>query len=129
MLSLQNVSNRRCGTTSASSSTKKPSILVLMRHLSTSAPSQNSFGHNLVRRSDCTAATAASFTAEFAQLLTKVPGNVATDLQAFATHAGRSKIDTNDVMLLARRNEGLESILKEELDNLGKQKKGKAKDQ
>ncbi|OKL58453.1 hypothetical protein UA08_06153 [Talaromyces atroroseus] len=34
------------------------------------------------------------------------------DLEAFAKHAGRSTINVNDVMLLARRNEGLESILR-----------------
>ncbi|QKX55084.1 uncharacterized protein TRUGW13939_02176 [Talaromyces rugulosus] len=37
---------------------------------------------------------------------------VSQDLEAFAKHAGRSTININDVMLLARRNEGLESILR-----------------
>ncbi|KKK17191.1 apoptosis-inducing TAF9-like domain 1 family protein, partial [Aspergillus ochraceoroseus] len=34
------------------------------------------------------------------------------DLEAFAKHAGRSTINVSDVMMLARRNEGLESILR-----------------
>lgn len=38
--------------------------------------------------------------------------NVARDLEAFANHAGRSTINATDVVLLARRNEGLEEILK-----------------
>ncbi|OJJ62564.1 hypothetical protein ASPSYDRAFT_41249 [Aspergillus sydowii CBS 593.65] len=33
------------------------------------------------------------------------------DLESFAKHAGRSTINVSDVMMLARRNEGLESIL------------------
>lgn len=45
-------------------------------------------------------------------------GNIAVDLESFANHAGRSTIKTDDVMLLARRNDGLESILKECLENL-----------
>lgn len=39
--------------------------------------------------------------------------NVAVDLEAFAAHAGRTTIKTDDVMLLTRRNEGLESIMKD----------------
>lgn len=36
------------------------------------------------------------------------------DLEAFAKHAGRSTINTSDVLLLARKNEGLEDVLKQE---------------
>lgn len=39
-------------------------------------------------------------------------------------HAGRSTISTDDVMLLARRNEGLEVVLKSYVE---KQKSGKGK--
>ncbi|EED13449.1 apoptosis-inducing TAF9-like domain 1 family protein, putative [Talaromyces stipitatus ATCC 10500] len=42
--------------------------------------------------------------------------SVSQDLEAFAKHAGRSTININDVMLLARRNEGLESILRAFID-------------
>lgn len=45
-------------------------------------------------------------------------GSVATDLESFAKHAGRSTIKTDDVLLLARRNEGLESILKQKVDEI-----------
>ncbi|RMJ26479.1 hypothetical protein PHISP_02630 [Aspergillus sp. HF37] len=38
--------------------------------------------------------------------------NVGQDLESFAKHAGRSTVNVTDVMLLARRNEGLESILR-----------------
>lgn len=34
------------------------------------------------------------------------------DLESFAKHAKRSQINTDDVLLLARRNEGLETLLK-----------------
>lgn len=38
--------------------------------------------------------------------------NTSTDLKSFAKHAGRSNISTDDVMLLSRRNEGLETVLR-----------------
>ncbi|PKY09305.1 hypothetical protein P168DRAFT_315316 [Aspergillus campestris IBT 28561] len=41
---------------------------------------------------------------------------VSQDLESFAKHAGRSTINLSDVMLLARRNEGLESILRAFID-------------
>ncbi|EAW16321.1 CENP-S family protein [Aspergillus fischeri NRRL 181] len=41
---------------------------------------------------------------------------VSQDLEFFAKHAGRSTINVTDVMLLARRNEGLESILRAFVD-------------
>lgn len=55
--------------------------------------------------------------------LTCCAGNAAVDLESFAKHAGRTKIQTDDVMLLTRRNEGLEMILREELEELEKAKK------
>ncbi|RWQ92082.1 apoptosis-inducing TAF9-like domain 1 family protein [Paecilomyces variotii] len=41
---------------------------------------------------------------------------VSQDLESFAKHAGRSTINVADVMLLTRRNEGLESILRAFVD-------------
>ncbi|PYI32595.1 apoptosis-inducing TAF9-like domain 1 family protein [Aspergillus indologenus CBS 114.80] len=37
---------------------------------------------------------------------------VSQDLESFSKHAGRSTVNVTDVLLLARRNEGLESILR-----------------
>ncbi|KAF2862520.1 hypothetical protein K470DRAFT_173946 [Piedraia hortae CBS 480.64] len=48
--------------------------------------------------------------------------NAACDLEAFARHAGRSTICDKDVILLARRNEGLERVLSTTADEV---KKGK----
>lgn len=42
--------------------------------------------------------------------------SVAIDLESFSRHAGRSTITTDDVLLLARRNEDLHDILKEQVD-------------
>lgn len=47
----------------------------------------------------------------------------ATDLEAFARHADRSTINSKDVLLLARNNEGLEEILKEKAEAVKKRKK------
>lgn len=44
--------------------------------------------------------------------------NVAQDLEAFAKHGGRSKIDTKDVLLLGRRNPGLGGILQKRADEV-----------
>ncbi|CBF89155.1 CENP-S family protein [Aspergillus nidulans FGSC A4] len=43
------------------------------------------------------------------------------DLESFAKHAGRSTINVSDVMMLARRNEGLESILRTYIARLREQ--------
>lgn len=54
--------------------------------------------------------------------------NVSTDLKNFAKHAGRSTISTNDVMLLSRRNDGLEAVLRSYMDkqNAGKSNRKKS---
>lgn len=44
--------------------------------------------------------------------------NTSHDLETFSAHAGRKVITTDDVMLLTRRNDALESMLKQELDAL-----------
>lgn len=57
-----------------------------------------------------------------------VAETVSTDLESFASHAGRSTIKTADVMLLARRNEGLEGILRAFVEErLAEKEKTKAK--
>ncbi|KZM21494.1 hypothetical protein ST47_g7385 [Ascochyta rabiei] len=44
--------------------------------------------------------------------------NTSRDLETFSRHAGRKAINTDDVMLLTRRNEALEDMLRQELDRL-----------
>ncbi|KZF19531.1 hypothetical protein L228DRAFT_285935 [Xylona heveae TC161] len=43
---------------------------------------------------------------------------VSKDLESFAKHAGRTTITTDDVLLLTRRNEGLESLIRSFVDGL-----------
>ncbi|RYP23548.1 hypothetical protein DL765_001062 [Monosporascus sp. GIB2] len=50
--------------------------------------------------------------------------NVALDLESFSRHAGRTTITTDDVLLLARRNQDLHAIIKDFVDQ---QKAAKAK--
>jgi centromere protein S len=49
--------------------------------------------------------------------------NISTDLEAFAHHAGRTTINTDDVLLITRRTEGLNAIMKDFIDR-EKAKKG-----
>ncbi|KAF4978119.1 hypothetical protein FZEAL_5451 [Fusarium zealandicum] len=56
--------------------------------------------------------------------------NVATDLETFSNHAGRSTVTTDDVLLLARKNPDLHQIMKEFVDQAKAEKeavKGKGK--
>jgi centromere protein S len=48
--------------------------------------------------------------------------NASKDLEAFAKHAGRTQISSEDVMLLTRRNEGLEAVLRSYLDKARREK-------
>jgi hypothetical protein len=41
---------------------------------------------------------------------------VALDLESFSRHAGRTTVTTDDVLLLARRNEDLHRIIKDFVD-------------
>ncbi|RYO79495.1 hypothetical protein DL764_010021 [Monosporascus ibericus] len=52
--------------------------------------------------------------------------NVALDLENFSRHAGRTTITTDDVLLLARRNQDLHAIIKDFVDQQ-KAAKGKNK--
>jgi centromere protein S len=39
--------------------------------------------------------------------------NVAIDLESFAKHAGRTAVTTDDVLLMTRRNDALNGIIRE----------------
>lgn len=54
----------------------------------------------------------------------RVVENVVTDLESFSQHAGRTTVTTDDVLLLARRNQDLYSVIKDVVD---KEKAAKAK--
>lgn len=51
--------------------------------------------------------------------------NVAQDLEAFAKHSGRSTINSKDVVLLGRRNDGLKDLLQNEADRARQNGKSK----
>jgi len=116
-------SARHCGSRSAKSSTKRASISVSMQRRSLLGVWWSWSGHSLVGSFvlgfHCISAGSKSWL--------NISGNAAVDLESFAKHAGRSKIQTDDVMLLTRRNEGLEMILKEELGKLEQAKKKETK--
>lgn len=57
--------------------------------------------------------------------LRRVPENVAMDLETFSRHAGRTTVTTDDVLLLARRNNDLHAMIKDVVD---RQKAAKLKD-
>ncbi|KAF2721017.1 apoptosis-inducing TAF9-like domain 1 family protein [Polychaeton citri CBS 116435] len=58
------------------------------------------------------------FIAGLSELLWAQIENAAHDMETFARHASRSTINTSDVLLLARRNEGLVNVLKEYIEKM-----------
>lgn len=62
------------------------------------------------------------FIAALTELIWTQIENVAKDLETFSRHASRTTISTDDVLLLARRNEDLYEVMKEFVDNLKAQK-------
>ena len=52
--------------------------------------------------------------------------NVAIDLESFSRHAGRTKVNTDDVLLVTRRNDDLQAIIRDFIDK-EKAKKAKSK--
>ncbi|KAK4203889.1 kinetochore component CENP-S-domain-containing protein [Triangularia verruculosa] len=68
------------------------------------------------------------FIGALADLVWDQIGNVATDLESFSRHANRTTVTTDDVLLLARRNQDLHSIIKDIVDKeKAKKLKSKAK--
>lgn len=60
---------------------------------------------------------AALMEATYAQIV-----NSGRDLESFAHHAGRDRIQVQDVMMLARRNEGLKEVLEEKVESVQRAK-------
>lgn len=60
---------------------------------------------------------AALMEATYAQIV-----NSGRDLESFAQHAGRERIQVQDVMMLARRNEGLKEVLEEKVESVKSKK-------
>lgn len=56
------------------------------------------------------------FIAALTELLYAQIGTVAVDLESFARHAGRTVVTDEDVLLLARRNESLRSLMRDEIE-------------
>ncbi|CZR60309.1 related to apoptosis-inducing TAF9-like domain 1 family protein, putative [Phialocephala subalpina] len=53
--------------------------------------------------------------------------NVATDLESFSHHAGRTTVMTDDVLLITRRNDALQGIIKDFIDKEKSKKDTKGK--
>ncbi|KAK0719929.1 kinetochore component CENP-S-domain-containing protein [Lasiosphaeris hirsuta] len=64
------------------------------------------------------------FIGALAEMVWQQIENVATDLETFSRHAGRTTVTTDDVLLLARRNIDLHAMIKDTVD---KQKAAKVK--
>ncbi|KAF2116680.1 kinetochore component CENP-S-domain-containing protein [Lophiotrema nucula] len=64
------------------------------------------------------------FIGALTQLVYNQISNTSRDLETFAKHAHRKVINEEDVMLLSRRNEGLETVLKKHLEEM-KAKEGR----
>ncbi|KAJ5239060.1 Histone-fold [Penicillium chermesinum] len=52
------------------------------------------------------------FTAGLTEIVWAQIEGASLDIEAFAKHAGRSTVQTSDVLMLGRRNEGLDQILR-----------------
>ena len=52
---------------------------------------------------------------------------MATDLESFSRHAGRTTVGPEDVLLLTRRNEALQTIMKDFVDEEKADKKSAMK--
>ncbi|KAK9236047.1 kinetochore component CENP-S-domain-containing protein [Lipomyces kononenkoae] len=48
---------------------------------------------------------------------------LATDIEAFARHASRKVVSTDDILMMCRRNDGLKEVLSEFVEDLESQKK------
>ncbi|KAF1917100.1 kinetochore component CENP-S-domain-containing protein [Ampelomyces quisqualis] len=62
--------------------------------------------------------TTPQFIGALTELVYTQIANTSHDLETFSAHAGRKVITTDDVMLLARRNDALETMLRVELERL-----------
>ncbi|EME49903.1 hypothetical protein DOTSEDRAFT_122374 [Dothistroma septosporum NZE10] len=60
------------------------------------------------------------FIAGLTELVHAKIATAATDMEAFAKHAGRTTIHSKDVILLARSNEALQQVLEEKAETVRK---------
>lgn len=65
------------------------------------------------------------FIGALAELVWSQAENVAQDLEAFAQHAGRDTVRSQDVVMLGRRNEGLKELLLKEVEAVKANDKGR----
>lgn len=57
-----------------------------------------------------------TFIGGLTEMLAAKISTAATDIEAFAKHAGRSTVSSKDVVLLARHNDGLQEVLREKAE-------------
>ncbi|KAK0652141.1 kinetochore component CENP-S-domain-containing protein [Cercophora newfieldiana] len=67
------------------------------------------------------------FIAALTEMLWTQLENIAIDLESFSNHAGRTNVSTDDVLLLARRNDDLHAMIKDAIDKQKAQKQNKRK--
>lgn len=68
-----------------------------------------------------------AISSQFQRLTSQATENVALDLESFSRHAGRTTVQTDDVLLLARRNADLHDIIKDFVDEQNAAKVSRAK--
>ncbi|KAK7208078.1 kinetochore component CENP-S-domain-containing protein [Myxozyma melibiosi] len=63
------------------------------------------------------------YTAALTELVYAQAVTLATDIESFAWHAKRKTVNTDDVLMMCRRNEGLKDVLEEFVEELEERKR------